>query len=355
MTRVLKHSKTYSAFDRTTKHIAICFVAICIALFATKTAYSQENGWSNPITTSISVGGVSGRPTPAAVVFNGAFVVAYTSPTGPTDPNGNDAIYVGQCSGTSCGTFSQVSGVYSNANPSLAVLAGTVYLAFNAATGAGGTATYVTTSTDGVTWSTPTQVIGTFDLVDYSPNLVSDGSGYIYMGLRQHSTETMILCVYSSSNPIQGFSCAQNTTAAETNYQPGLAIFNDQLYIGYVTNSDSHDMYYYVQPDDGSNVITGSVQTGLSGSQSSCAPHLVLDGSGLDYDVRTNDDAHKFSQRYTSDGSDWSSLADAHIAMQGEPYVVNGAGLSGSDSGYLYLFYTTNDSNDYLTVARRSL
>jgi len=329
-----------------------------------------QNSWSVSYSSSTSVGGVSGRPTPAATVSNGSFLVTYTAPGGVTDQYGNHTVMFGTCSPTSCGTFSPIENnyaqaSYSNANPSIAVVNGTIYVAYVAVTGAaqGSEPTntmYITSSTTGgaYSWTNPVAVGTLYNTgVDYSPSMIAY-NGNLYIG--NHSVNgtsdpfhAIGLCV--SATPTLNFSCSAVPNPSggfvTAGYNPGLAVFNNTLYMGYVTDANSHDMYYITSPISSPFSFSGP-NTSLSGSQSSCAPHLDVWNGNLNFDVRTNDGAQKFSQRHSSNGSSWSSWPDAHISIAGEPAIVSGAGLAGADANYNYMFYATDDSNNYLVITR---
>lgn len=320
-------------------------LALAILLGVTSSLSAESLTWLTPSSVGVTISGVSTRETPAAAVFNTEMYVAYTS-TSVADSYGNKYLYVGHGTGQSYSGFGYInpsSGLAaSNANPSMVTFKSNLYLAFNSA-GASGTESANIVSFNGTSWGAVTG-LPIAASVGFSPSLATDGT-YLYVGLMDAATRTMTLCKSSTGT---SFTCTNFASALPTQmgYNPGLAYFNGVLYAGWVTNANSHDMYYYTSTNQGASWSTSSA---LDGSQSSCAPHLGVHGSYLWYDVRTNDDSHKFSQRNSSNGSSWGSGSDAHINMGGEPGVVDGAGLA-IYGGYFYLFYSSDDGTNTLYV-----
>ncbi|ADV82433.1 hypothetical protein [Terriglobus saanensis] len=321
--------------------------SLLIALLTvfTVSASAQSLSWSASSSLGVTISGVPGRETPAAAVYNGQMYVAYTS-TSVADQFGNKYVYVGSGTGAAYSGFGYINpsgGVASsNTNPSLVAFKGRLYLAFNNAAPTGTEFTDIV-SFDGTSWGVVTGLPVSGNVL-YSPSLATDGT-YLYVALLDAATRTMTLCKSADGST---FSCTNfaGSLPDSLGYNPGLAVYNGVLYAGWVTNANSHDMYYYTSSDQG---VTWTKSNALDGSQSSCAPHLGAHNGILWYDVRTNDDAHKFSQRYTTNGVSWANGADAHLAMEGEPAIQDGSGLS-IFSQYFYLFYASNDGTNTLNV-----
>jgi hypothetical protein len=317
-------------------------------LFSAATAttlFSQTLTFSTPERDSTTpIGGESGRVGVGAANFNNELWVAYGGLTS-VDPKNDTYVYVAENSngGINYGGKSQVvvSGpdtVASDANPALAVFNGNLYLAYNDAYG---NSNFVVSS-DGYNWGS--QVYGCNPggnyFYDASPTLAVFGS-YLYVGLRDHDTQAMVICRIASNNSVT----VTEYPSITLNFNPGLGVFNGSLYAAIESNANSHTIYFYTSPD-GSN---WTLQTGASQDQSSTAPTLAVHNGILYMGFRSNDSRDLFFYKYSTDGVNFTTAIRGNTAVEGNPMLLEATTLTGSPyQGALYLYWASDSSPQYL-------
>ncbi len=248
---------------------SILLPLLAATAFSAATGFSQTLSWSTPERdTTTPMGGESGRPGVGAANWNGSLWVAYLG-TSTVDQAGDFYVYTAYNSGgINFGNKSQViSGnpdqtVAALGNPSLLVYNGSLYLFYNDAYG---NANYIYTS-DGVNWS-EVYSINTGYFIDASQSAVVY-NGLIYVGFRNHADYSLILATINSSNNT-GWT---NYPSIGLNFNPGLAVFNNELYIALTTDANSHNMYYFTTTD-GVN-LTGPFTGTATNQSSTSSPHL---------------------------------------------------------------------------------
>ena len=286
------------------------------------------------------MGGESGRPGVGAANWNGSLWVAYLG-TSTVDQAGDFYVYTAYNSGgINFGNKSQViSGnpdqtVAALGNPSLLVYNGSLYLFYNDAYG---NANYIYTS-DGVNWS-EVYSINTGYFIDASQSAVVY-NGLIYVGFRNHADYSLILATINSSNNT-GWT---NYPSIGLNFNPGLAVFNNELYIALTTDANSHNMYYFTTTD-GVN-LTGPF-TGTATNQSSTAPSLAVFNNVLYLGFRSNNSKDNFWYMYSTDGVNWSSSINANVGIGGNPILAVAPNLPGPYNGDIFFFWASESSPDF--------
>lgn len=213
-------------------------------------------------------------------------------------------------------------------------ITGDLYLFYNDAYG---TTNYVYTS-DGVNWS-GVYSINTGYFIDASQSAVVY-NGEIYVGLRDHASYSLILATVDSSN---------NTGSTifpsiGLNFNPGLAVFNNELYIGITTDANSHDLYYFTTSD---GVNLAGPFTGIAAHSSSTAPTLAVLNNVLYYGFRANDSTDVFWYLYSTDGVNWSSTIRGNVAIGGNPELVVAPDLPGPENGDIFFLWASDSSPDF--------
>lgn len=289
--------------------------------------------WATPQRdSSTPIGGELGRQGVGVVNWNGQIWAAYLG-TSAIDSQGDAYIYTAQTSGET--TFSnkvQVtvgdgSTVAGYTNPALAVRDGKLYLAY---INSNGTANFISTS-DGVTWSyyinTCTRnVISSVSLAVYN--------GKVYMGLEDYYTHTLVLCEIGPTDQIDAVNAFTNIGI---NFNPGLGVFGNTLYIATESSDNSHQINLY-STLDGRNLNV----TNFPGDQTSTSPSLAVHNGVLYLGFRTNDSNKKFLYKYSNDGVNFSGAFDPRWAQGGPPALVNGDNLPGPYNGHLFTFFSSN-------------
>ncbi len=326
------------------KYTALCFFVVAASLLMRSSALGQTLTWSAPVSNNPSlqpIGGVSGRPGVYPVVFNGKVWVAFTS-----SQCGSGICYINVAnnggSGTTFGNQSIVpfpDGDYatSNVNPALAVATNngvqTLYLIFTTSAGQH----EIAASNDGYTWSDPNGLIYVPNTV-YSPSVAQDPSNpsILYIGYMNGTYYTPVLCTFDTTNP-NNQSCQNLTSLRTMNFNPGMVFYDNILYLGFEDRGDSHCLYFYKYTPS-TNVF--SFWNPLNcGEQTSTAPSLAVYNNDLYVGFRTNDSSQKFTVRISTDGNTLPYRQQPAFKMDGAPALLNAAGTGNTG---LFNFYAFN-------------
>jgi hypothetical protein len=324
-------------------------LTFCLSGFSTLKA--QNLTWSAPqYDFSIEVNGISGRQTPAGVVFpiTQRLYMTYTSNNSTGDVYGDKYLYFGSQTGGGAiygpPSYLNPSGgsAISNTNPGMGVFNNKLYVVMNTigsgSTGPGYGPAFVSSS-DGVNWGIVTG-ISTGVATDSAPGVASDGT-YLYMGFRNAGDHTLVLCRMNASEVV---TCTNFPGTRTMGFNPGLKVFNGALYVGFQDLS-SHNLEYYKSTDQGQTI--GNLITTAANDQTSTPPSLETHNGYLYMGFRTNDGDHKFLYKYSADGTNWTSGPDPHYTMGGAPVLVDGVGLQ-YYSNFLYNLFSQNGSPYYL-------
>ncbi|MGO8758124.1 MAG: hypothetical protein ACLQG3_08370 [Terracidiphilus sp.] len=311
-------------------------------VFSASAGFSQTLTWSTPERdTTTPMGGESGRPGVGAVNWNGYLWVAYLG-TSTVDSAGDFSVYTAYNSGgINFGNKNQVTPgnsaqtVAALGNPSLVVYNGDLYLFYNDAYGE---ANYIYTS-DGVNWSQVYTYAGLGYFIDASQS-AAVYNGLIYVGFRNHADYSLILATIDSSNDTSW----TNFPSVTLNFNPGLAVFNDSLYIAIETDANSHNLYYYTTT--GGTTLLGPY-TGTATNQSSTAPTLAVFNNVLYLGFRSNDSKDNFLYMYSTDGVNWSSSIEPHVGIGGNPILAVAPDLPGSYNGDIFFFWASESSPNF--------
>ena len=347
----MKPSASFSRFTKCLSLVCSAQALTMLLLFSTAAAtplFSQTLSFSTPERDSTTpISGEYGRVGVGAANINNELWVAYIGTT-TVDGAGDAYVYTANNSngGINYGNKSQVTAAYGtvagNSNPALAYYNGEFYLAYNDGYG---NANFVTSS-DGVTWgpeiySCNRTATKTYT-IDASPTMAVFG-GVIYVGLRDHTNQEMIICQIFPGAP-------SNTNVIEyssitLNFNPGLGVFNGVLYAAIESNDSSHTIYFYTSSDGN----TWTLQTGASQDQSSTAPTLAVHNGILYMGFRSNDARDLFFYKYSTDGVNFTTAIRGNTAVNGNPTLLEATTLTGSpNQGDLYLYWGSDSSPQYL-------
>ena len=246
--------------------------------------------------TNIHMGGISGAPTsypghafsgdsyggrqgPAATAFGNSVYVAYTS----TSPNGSGYNAINNVYFGSNGNFSQVvatnSSVVSNVNPALVTVPGSFANLSSAqsmilavGTGAGGgfysgpvdLLYYNPNSLEWTSFASPNSGANlNYPNAVFSPSLSYDAVAKIlYLGYANVNDNTLVLC--KTSNVSTPLNCNLLPGSGGMNFNPGMAVFNNTLYIAFESQANSHDLELYTSTDQGQSI---QANNGLGSAQ----------------------------------------------------------------------------------------
>ncbi len=304
------------------KHAVRVLVAAASLLIA-PSAFGQTLGWSTPVSNNSAiqpVGGTSGRNGVATTAaFNNEVWVAYATTTCTADSSGDCYLVVGHNTGGASTTFensalvnvSPIGYAAANSNPALIAANGSLWLAWNTATGEH----YIASSQDGLNWTTLGNIIGVASTV-YSPSFAVNPSNptILYIGYMDATFHTPVLCTYDTNNA-NNQSCQSLTGLRTMNFNPGLAFFNGLLYMGFEDRGDSHCLYFYkYDPSANSFTFWNPISCG---EQTSTAPSLATFRGDLYVAFRSNDSSQKFTVRVSTTGNDLAFRQQPGYSMNG--------------------------------------
>jgi hypothetical protein len=192
-------------------------------------------------------------------------------------------------------------------------------------------------TSDGVNWGADlglvtTGITGSPSLAVFGPNL--------FVGLLNKSKVTLTLASIAENNTVT----VENYPSITLNFNPGLAVFNNTLFIATETNADSHDIIYYTSTD---GLTLSSANTGAASDQTSTAPTLAVFNNVLYLGFRSNDSSDNFLYKFTTDGTTWSSSIEPHIGIGGNPLLVAATTLSGPDNNRIFMLFASESSPDF--------
>jgi hypothetical protein len=300
---------------------------------------------------NVAMTGISQRQAPAAAVFNYKMYMAYASTISTGDAHGDYYVYYGSNSGGSTG-YEPVGPInpsggeaITNLNPSLLAFGTNLYLAL-ATYGNGFPPAYTAMNAAGQ-WGVVTGFPSTAPPSGSPVGMATDGI-YLYLGYRNIYDNTLVLCRMNTSQVI---TCTNFPGTTTMGFSPALSYTGGKLYIAF-QNLGSHALDYYVSTDQGLTI--GSLITTAANDSTSTAPSLALHSGYIYMGFRTNDGAHKYIYKTTSNGgASWSASTEqigAGYAMGGNPSLVDGAGLT-YYPGYLYNIFAQDGSFYYVETS----
>jgi hypothetical protein len=318
--------------------------------------YAQVLTWSND--TSVSnvknVYTANGRPGVTSAFFNNQIWMAYiNSSCTPTC-----AIELTHTAATGTLSFStpayvNVSGVgdiSSYQTPALTAQNGYLYLAYDD----GSNRSWLTSSADGVNWSSPYQLTTAYNTT-WAPSLAADAlnSSRIYAGFSSASNQTPVICaVYPnpSNMALSTQTCENFSSLNAMNYNPGLIYWNQDssgVIMAYEWQGNTHCLYGYIlNPETGYSFDYNAAQN--CSDQTSVAPSLATLPSGSVYlGFGGNNSNRQFNVRYTDpDELDFIYKKTLSQGMNGSPDL-----LTITPTGYypeLVNFYVWNGQVHYM-------
>lgn len=310
-------------------------IALAILVSFSTSLVAQAPAWSQPVRYPYAMGGDSGLEGPSATVFNGVVYMVFTSRT--PSPSGDYYMYkatssdgINYSSPTQINTQSGIA--HASSNPSLAVYNSHLYLAYNNSVG-----TNLVSSPDGVNWGT-VQQIPTGPPVNFSPSLATDGVT-LYIGLKENTVASgLVLCMLTTTS---GPSCVSNESTG-LNYGPGLANYGGRvIYTAFEWQGNHHSILYYTWQ----NGFFTTVQS-VGSATTSAAPGLTATGLNLLYmGYRANDGGHGlYTTRMLTTGS-WDTSYYSGFGIGGPPAMLSGVP---NHPNTLYALYAANDSTHYM-------
>ncbi len=132
------------------------------------------------------------------------------------------------------------------------------------------------------------------------------------------------------------------------NFNPGMAVFNNTLYIAFESQANSHDLELYTSTDQGQSIqANNGLGSAQDQDQTSVAPFILnFANKALYVGFRTNDSNQYFVNRYSTDGVNFSS--DETISnpwpIGSTPALVDGTQLS-TPQNVVYNLFGSNDGN----------
>lgn len=163
---------------------------------------------------------------------------------------------------------------------------------------------------------------------------------YLYVGLLNQSNVTLTLASIAENNTVT----VENYPSVTLNFNPGLAVFNDVLYIAIETNANDHDIIYYTSTD---GLTLSPPNYGADSDQTSTAPTLAVFNNVLYLGFRSNDSSDNFLYKYTTNGTTWSSSIEPHIGIGGDPLLVVAPDLPGPYNDHIFMLFASESSPDF--------
>ena len=332
-------------------------IVLASCIFPPNDLSAQTLTWSAPVNDLfVETTGLSGRDAPAAAVFpaTGKMYMAYTSTNSTGDADGDYYVYYGSNSGGSTayepvGYINPAGGVAStNLNPALGVFNNQLYLALADYNPVNNFPPSYTAMNTAGQWGAVTGFPATAADSGSPVSMATDGI-YLYMGYRDRYANTLVLCRMNTSQVI---TCTNFPGTTTMGFSPGLVYdpANSSLYIAF-QNLGSHNLNYYVSTDQGLTI--GNLITTAAGDQTSTAPSLTLHNGYIYMGFRSNDGAHNFLYKTTSNGgATWSNSSEASpsYSMNGNPVLVDGTGLTNFPA-YLYNIFIQDGSPYYVETS----
>ena len=340
------------------KSILLLFVAAIV--LSSASGHAQGPHWTNDTgvsnVTDLYTG--NGRPGVTSASFNNQVWVAYTS----SNCSSGCAIKLTYSSApysASAGNlyFSTPAYVYvpgqgnitSYNSPALIAQNGYLYLAYNDASNTN----WLTTSSDGVNWSSPYQLSGQYPTT-WAPSLAADAlnSGRIYAGFASSSTYTPVICaIYPnpSNMALTTQACYNFTSLNQMNYNPGMVYspnINSGVMMGYEWRGNQHCLYGYIlDPEAQYSYDYNAWQN--CGDQTSVAPSMTIYEGSPYLAFGGNNNNRQFNIRFSEDGSDSLGYKQTlNQGMNGSPDLITAAQTYYSP--VLINFYAWNGQMRYM-------
>lgn len=301
------------------KYTSLRCLVVIASLMIGLSAFAQQLTWSldeyDPNTTD--VGGQNTRPGVASAVFNNQIWIAYLN---QNTCNGNLCeIELANNNGaglsfTNDHTIS-INGIIiaANANPSLAVISGTLYLTYTGAPNNN----YIMSSTDGYNWVGPYLIASGFSTW-YSPSMASNPyqPGFLYVGYMDGNTKEPIVCQLYVANGLGSLTqnCRDITNVGTISYNPGLAFYDGYLYMG-ISAGGSNCLEFIIGNADS---FVYELKNPLNCAEyTNASPTLAVYNGDLYVGFRTNNNANLFTVRISTDGTNFPYRQQPGFGMGG--------------------------------------
>jgi len=195
----------------------------------------------------------------------------------------------------SAGTGTNVT---SNANPTLAVLNGLLYMAYTDAQNNN----WIIATNNGTSWTAPYQIASGYSTW-YSPVMAVDQNGTgnsLYIAFESGAANHWpILCQVAADFSSQ--TCQLSSSSAALGYNPGIVVNNGVIYVGLV---DGNGCLGFYQTSNLSLLGTAWYPLGCSTYKSNAAPSLAIYNGNLYTTFRTGGNANTMTvatlQNFTS-------------------------------------------------------
>jgi hypothetical protein len=291
--------------------------------------------------------------TDATVANQIAYVYTAQNDPEPGDQDGDQYVYYG----TSQQSPARIPiGVFSDANPALwsASVAGsptnTLFLAVNSqqssgTNGGGFTDLFVL---NGATWSVSPSQPSNLPYTQYSPSLTSS-SQYLFLGVTNAADHTVTICRTAITVKAGATTCVNHPGSTTMNFNPGLAYWNGVLYIAFEDYANDHNLRMFTSTDNGQTITENTNITVNNIDQSSSVPTLAILNNALYVGFRSNDDSVHSLYKYSTDGINYTASTDTGVSSTSGPNFVTVI-LTPPGTTYLDNYFTTNDSNHYLSL-----
>ncbi|WP_263356018.1 hypothetical protein [Acidicapsa ligni] len=316
-------------FRNTLVLVAIFLLVLC----STQTGFSQAISWGTPQQdTTTPIGGADGADGAAAAVFNNKLYAVYAGATVNSAGNADVDLAYNTDGGVTYPNKSTIASSATNVLPGIAVFNNLLYVAYvTQLTGA--TRLEFQYSSDGIHWSSANPGCDPGFEVDGSPSLAVY-KGFLYLGIRDHTTQAMVICQVAANNQ----TTVEEHANVTLNFNPTFAVFNNLLYVATESNDDSHTIYLYTSADGS----TFELNTGASSDQTSRAPSMAVHNNILYLGFRENDGSIAFLYKYSTDGVNFSTAINPHWQVNGPPILLQVNNLTGSpNNGQLYMYYSS--------------
>ncbi len=321
--------------------------------------------WVYGMTQPIILGGVPGRQGPAATFgYDNNIYIAYTSSQNPVsgDQDSDQYLYMYTPYGgpaTQPVLINPLRGsVASDANPAILQIPKQnasdvdpkILLAINSQQRAGDSGFTDVFQYD-VRTNTWDFALNDFPIdgnyiTDDSPALATDGT-YIYLGVRNAADHTLILCRETLAQT--NATCQNFTSSKAMNFNPGMAVINGVLVIGYEEYDNTHALRVFTSTDQGQTIQENTDITTQNEDSTSTAPGLVVFNNTLYLGFRSNDSSQQFFYRATTDGFHWTAkLSNPEFAIGSSPAMIDVTPKENTPT--LYNFFGSNDNNHSLIL-----
>jgi hypothetical protein len=234
----------------------------------------------------------SSSDAPAITEFGNEFVMAYTSSSSSHD------IYVSTSSnGVTWSAGTIVKGQTTDASPALADYNGKLVMAYIA--GNGSNDVIVTTTTTPLAWSNNSYAI---PQQSPSPPALAVYNGNLYMALRFNNGSNDI-GVTETDNPNDWGTTGALVSGQSTGNSPALAVYNGELVMAYIAGNGSNDVFVTTA----TNPLDWANNGYVIPQQSPSAPSLFAWAGELDMGLRLNNGSNGIGVTVTTNPSNWGT------------------------------------------------